>query len=606
MQSQTPYPALRTLRDELIPDAETPVVEPVQRHPRRVWVIVFGFCLIISVIVWRLLDYQLFGWGDAPADNVIYELPAPRGVIVDAHGQLLAGDRFFYDIAATPNLIVGPEERAEVGSILEQLVGISAAETERILTEAADQPYTRIGKGATYEIAQKIVDWKRDFPEQAVALNHIYLEPLPKRYYPQGALASQLIGFVGIGSERTAHYGIEKYYDLFLRGNGVGLTSHTEETLDVLPNEVRTFVPSAAGKDLVLTIDRGVQWIIEEELAKAVAFYQAHSGTIIVMDPHTGAVLGMANWPTYDPNFYGQADQETFANPAVSAQYEPGSIFKVITFATALDAKLITPDMPFNDTGSIIVGGREILNSDLSAWGQVSATEALAHSLNVVTAEIATMVEADQFYRYVRRFGFGAATEIDLANEVPGLLKAPGVAEWSESDLGTNSFGQGVAVTPIQMINSVAAIANHGVLLRPYIVQDRIYDNNVLETNPTVVHSVIRPETAETLTEMMVKVVEIGNKAAQVPGYRVAGKSGTAQIPVEGGYSEDETIASFIGFAPADDPQFVMLIKLDRPNAQIAQWASQSAAPVFSLVARRLFSYMNIPPDDVRLAAQAP
>lgn len=605
MQSQAPYPSLRTLRDELIPDAVPPVDEAVQRHPRRIWVIVFCFCLIVGVIVWRLLDYQLFRWGEAPGANVVYELPAPRGVIVDVHGQLLAGDRFFYDIAATPNLIKGDAARAEVGSILEQLVGISAVETERILHEAADQPYTRIGKGATYELAQKIVDWKRDFPEQALALKHVYLEPVPKRYYPQGTLASQLIGFVGIGSEREAHYGVEKYYDLFLRGNGVGLTTRTEETLDILPSEVRTFVPSAAGKDLVLTIDRGIQWIIEEELAKAITFYQAQSGTIIVMDPHTGAIRGMANWPTYDPNYYGQANVNAFANPAVSAQYEPGSIFKVITFATALDANQITPDMPFNDTGSIIVGGREILNSDQSVWGPLTATEALAHSVNVVTAEIATMVEADQFYNYVRRFGFGAATEVDLANEVPGLLKAPGVAEWSESDLGTNSFGQGVAVTPIQMINSVAAIANNGMLLRPYVVQDRIHDGQVLETSPTVIHSVIRPQTAKMLSDMMVKVVEIGNKAAQVPGYRIAGKSGTAQIPVEGGYSEDETIASFIGFAPADDPQFVMLIKLDRPNAKIAQWASQSAAPVFSLVARRLFSYMNIPPDDVRLAAQA-
>lgn len=603
MQSQAPYNSLRTLRDELIPDANPEIGEEVQRHPRRIWFIVLCFCLLTLIILWRLLDYQILRWGQVNKPNLVYELPAPRGVIVDTHGQLLAADRFFYDIAATPNQIEAAD-RAQISLILEQLVGLSAAETERILTEAADLAYTRIAKGATHEIAHTIVRWKEEFPEQAEVLNHIYLEPIPKRYYPQGPLASQLIGFVSINAEREAHYGVEKYYDLFLRGNGVGLTSPTEQTLAALPNDVRTFVPSAAGKDLVLTIDRGIQWLIEEELAKAVAFYRAQSGTIIVMDPHTGAIRGLANWPTYDPNIYGQSNQETFANPAVSAQYEPGSIFKVITFAAALDADLITPAMIFNDTGSIIVGGREILNSSRTASGQVSATEALAHSLNVVTAEIATMVEADPFYRYVRRFGFGAATEIDLAYELPGLLKAPGVSEWSESDLGTNSFGQGLAVTPIQMINSVAAIANQGVLLRPYVVQSRIYDNKVLETRPTVVHSVIRPETAETLTEMMVQVVEIGNQAAQVPGYRIAGKSGTAQIPVEGGYSEDETIASFVGFAPADDPAFVVLVKLDRPDPEISQWASHSAAPVFSLVARRLFSYMNIPPDDVRLAAR--
>ena len=324
------------------------------------------------------------------------------------------------------------------------------------------------------------------------------------------------------------------------------------------------------------------------------------------MEPQTGAVLGMANWPDYDPNqrATSEADFARFDNVSISAIYEPGSVFKIVTMAAGLDIGVITPTMVMTDSGYIIVGERSIYNSDRRANGQVNVTQALARSLNVITAQVAELVGRDRFYQYVRRFGFGERTGIDLAGEVPGLLKKPGDELWSFSDLGTNSFGQGLAATPLQMANATAAIANGGRLMRPYVVQARMADSQVLYTQPEILAQAINPETAKDLTEMMIEVVNTGNSAARVQGYRIAGKSGTAQIPDKEGYLKDATIVTFVGFAPADEPKFVLLVKLDQPDPSISQWAAYTAAPVFAQVSRRLFDYLNIAPDDIRAQAQ--
>jgi cell division protein FtsI/penicillin-binding protein 2 len=238
------------------------------------------------------------------------------------------------------------------------------------------------------------------------------------------------------------------------------------------------------------------------------------------------------------------------------------------------------------------------------AWGAVDMTEALARSLNVITAQWSLLLGKDRFYQYVTRFGFGNVTEIDLAGEVYGLLKKPGWNGWSLSDLGTNSFGQGIAVTPLQMANAVAAIANDGKLMRPYVVAARIADGKVQVTQPTIIGEPIQASTAHTLTQVLVEVVNQGNSAARVAGYAIAGKSGTAQIPTKDGYTEDETIVTFVGYAPADDPRLVILVKLDRPDPTISMWANYTAAPIFAQVARRLFNYYKIPPDDIRLGRE--
>lgn len=593
--------------------APTPTPEqepqtPANHSPQqiwRIWLVVAGFAFLASLVFVRLLHHQLAGWFGVRTPVVLADSGLPRGVIVDRRGELLAADRFFYRIVADPSIIRTEEARQAVANKLQELVGLPAAETSAKLYEASGRRYVELARRISLDQSDKINAFKtRDEAENLVSLlQSVVVLPAPERYYPQGQLASHLLGFVR--AERQGSYGVEEYYQAYLDPySGVGLRGKTHNALTALPGPVRRFVPSMGGKDLVLTVDTGIQWIAEEELKKALDRYRASSGSIIVMEPHTGAILALANYPTYDPNQYSsETDYSRFIDPAVSLLYEPGSIFKIVTMAAALDTGVITPTKVYTDIGSFVVGSRLIFNSNRIGYGRVTATEALARSLNVVTAQIAVEMGSDQFYRYVERFGFTQPTEIDLADEVRGLVKQPGNPDWSLSDLGTNSFGQGLAITPIEMINAAAAIANGGQLMRPYIVQARIEGDRVQWTEPALVRPVLKPKTAQTLVAMMVETVRTGNEAAGVAGYRIAGKSGTAQIPGEGGYLRDQTIVSFVGFAPADDPQFVVLVKLDRPDPNISIWATHTAAPVFAQVTRRLFDYLGIPPDEIRLGA---
>jgi len=575
------------------------------RRTWRFWILAALFVLLTLLVLTRLLVYQLFSQDELLFANSQQLTQSSRGSIVDRDGELFAADRFYYQVIATPSEIKTAEARQLVSNELAQLLGLPADKTMGILLENASRQYAELAKRIELDAGRQLIDYiEAAKTENALTpLQYITVRSVPQRFYPQGSLGSHIIGFVQ--AEHFGLYGLEEYYETYLRSGGVGLLEQSEQTIDSLSPGLRRFLPSVASKDLILTIDRSIQYIIEEELAEAIAKYRAQSGTIIVMEPQTGAIMGMANWPTYNPNSRDseQVDFSRFLNPSVSALYEPGSIFKVVTMAAGLDTMTITPTTLFTDTGYIVVGQRTIYNSNRTAGGQVTATDALERSLNVVTAQVADMVGAKDFYRYVRRFGFGERTGVDLADEVAGLLKKPGDELWSESDLGTNSFGQGLAVTPLQMANAVCAIANGGTLLRPYVVQARIEGDKVLTTRPTVIQSVITPETAAALTEMMVVTVELGNKAARVPGYKIAGKSGTAQIPSPDGYLDDQTIVSFIGFAPADDPAFVLLVKLDRPDPAISQWAGYTAAPVYAQVSRRLFEHLNIAPDEIRAQA---
>jgi cell division protein FtsI/penicillin-binding protein 2 len=311
----------------------------------------------------------------------------------------------------------------------------------------------------------------------------------------------------------------------------------------------------------------------------------------------------MASWPTYDPNNYVQFPPPDPANPVVSGQYEPGSTFKVLTMAAALDSGSVKPDTTFIDTGYIEVGGLGIYNWNRGAWGPQDMTGCLRHSLNVCMASLSTGMGAATFYNYLSAFGIGRATNVDLAAEISGHLKQPGNADWYDSDLGTNSFGQGVAVTPLQLVTAASAIANGGVMMQPHILYRVERGANARVIPPQIIGRPIRPETAATLNEMLAVSMETGEAdQALVPGYRMAGKTGTAEIPMAGGYEENRSIASFIGWGPSDDPRFIALVVLDRPKTSI--WGSETAAPVFADMTKRLVVLMGIPPDDARHAMQ--
>jgi cell division protein FtsI/penicillin-binding protein 2 len=318
------------------------------------------------------------------------------------------------------------------------------------------------------------------------------------------------------------------------------------------------------------------------------------------MDPRNGDILAMASQPEFNPNNFADIeDPDLLRNPAITDVYEPGSVMKVLTIASALEKGAITPDWTYNDQGRLELGGVVIENWDNNAYGVVDVAQILIQSLNIGATNVALEMGTDAFYSMMRTFGLGQKTGIDLYNEESGIIKVPGDSDWSESDLGTNSFGQGVSVTPIQMITAFAAIANDGIMRQPRVVKQIITDDGIQEAQPITIRRVLSEETANTITDMMVRTINEGVPQAILPGYTIAGKTGTAEIPTALSYEQgaNSSITSFIGFLPADDPQVVILVKLDRPNAY---WGSRVAAPVFKRLVDRLVILLEIPVDDVR------
>jgi cell division protein FtsI/penicillin-binding protein 2 len=326
---------------------------------------------------------------------------------------------------------------------------------------------------------------------------------------------------------------------------------------------------------------------------------------IIVMNPRTGEILAMAGTPRLDLNQFWQYDKTfpngTDFNRAISAQYEPGSVFKILTMSTALDTGTVSPGTTFFDQGVYEIGGAYISNWDGGAWGQQDMIGCLQHSLNVCLSWVADQVGPDKFYAGLQKFGIGRPTGIDLAGENPGRLKLPGDSDWYLVDLGTNSFGQGVAVTPIQMVMAATALANDGKMVVPHVLYGMVTNGHQYNTPTQVAGTPITAQTAHTITEMLAQSLERGEGVVDLPGYRVAGKTGTAQIPgPNGAYLSDATNASFVGWGPADNPEVLIYVWLERPET--SQWASLVAAPVFQQVYQSVALLLGIPPDAVRLS----
>jgi cell division protein FtsI/penicillin-binding protein 2 len=572
------------------------LTEQVQKtdHRRLVFlslILTFG----VAVLVGQLVRFQVLQHAALKQEaekQRTWEVPVPsqRGYITDVGGHILAMDVVQWNISASPPLVNDPAELAER---LADLLETPASELYAKLT--TDASWVPIANGVDQEVGEAI------FELHAAGIT---CEPHPLRVYPEGSLGCHVLGIVN--NTGDGFYGVEGYHNQLLKGVVGSEAIEQDPGGEKLPIPSQIHNPPKAGASLILTVDRNIQYIIEEELQRALDEYEAESGLIIVMNPSTGAILAITSYPGCNPNDFAETDLNLLADPSVSSMWEPGSIFKIVTWAAGLDSGTISPGTSIYDKGAIEVGGRIIQNWDRQGYGQVTMTDGLVHSLNTVAAFISTTMGKDRFYTYVRRFGFGTLTGVDLASEGPGMVKLPGDSNWFPSDLGTNSFGQGIAVTPMQMIAAAAAVANHGLLMKPYIVHQYIVTDEqtegqrLIQVEPLTVRRVISQQTAQTLNNMLVEVIEQGATKAQVPGYRVAGKTGTAQIPTPYGYHPTDTIASFVGWAPADDPQFLVLIKLDKPKA--SPWGSQTAAPAFRAIAERLLTYLQIPPDSIRLA----
>lgn len=429
---------------------------------------------------------------------------------------------------------------------------------------------------------------------EALGNEIIVVEPGFQRIYPDSTLLAHVLGFINF--ENQAQYGVERYYDRYLRGKAGQWRGILHPSGERLLAVLGGYQPAQDGADLVLTIDRAVQYEAERILREAIAKSGATAGTLIVLDPHTGAVLAMANMPTYHPGTFWEADPTTWRNDAISALYEPGSVIKTLTIAAALEARVIRPDTTYEDQGSIIVGGETIYNADNKAHGLTNMTEVLAYSLNVGAAHVATLLGPARFYEALKRFGFSDPTGIDLAAEERGILRVPGDPEWHMSDLGPNSFGQGMSATPLQVAVAYGALANKGIIRRPYVVAAIREGDKITPLARDWGRQVISEQVAEQVTTLLVDAVKMGMQPALVPGYVIAGKSGTSQTVRDGEYQEGNYIGSFVGYGPVPENRFVILVKLE--GLKENQWGISEAGPPFAKMFKFLMDYYGIPPND--------
>lgn len=549
--------------------------------------------------------------GDASLERVERVVPE-RGLIYDREGRLLATNAVMYHLEIEVRQLT-PQSKRDIPEVLAKLLVLPLEDLHRQLARdwaAEGQFRVRLtredeeGERWPITIDKNVAEVLNGFLADPTApdLSGLSLVTAPRRAYPAGTLAGHVIGFVNL--EGKGFFGVEGFYDEWLGGKPITV----ERSL--IPPMARLQPDPPAGVNLVLTIDSEIQQMVEESLKQAIESSGSESGQIVVMDPENGEILAMAAWPELDPNDYEpwleleEESDEPVITPAASAQYEPGSTFKVLTMAAALDTGAVTPDHIFIDTGKIEVGGHPIRNWDGSAWGPQTMTGCMRHSLNVCLAYVASEeLGAQDFYRYLERFGIGQLTGVDLAGEVAGQLRTPRHAQWTESDLGTNSFGQGVSVTPIQLLSAVAAVANDGVMVQPHIVRQVAGPQGVYWPERTVLGRPISAQTAQTMTAMLTQSLDGETQYAHVEGYELAGKTGTAQVPTDLGYDPDETIASFVGWGPVSDPRFIVSVRLDKPET--SPWGSVVAAPVFQEVVERLVVFLGVPPDTAPLEEQA-
>jgi cell division protein FtsI/penicillin-binding protein 2 len=562
--------------------------------------------IIILQMVRIQLNPDLVDKIHAQADaltNPVMTIEPARGQIYDRRGNLLAGNRTVYEVGVELQEVENPMTIAQTVSAL---LGVKY---EDALARASLKPsptavYSRLTDNVPPEEIDKlkvVIDQmnatyskSRDKNAPAPSLRGLVYYPHLGRIYPELSLASNVLGFVN--GEGEGYFGLEESFQPILAGNSK--TIHV--ALDPSRAEEMPKVPD--GANLILSIDRETQRAMEKIIDDAVAESGADSGTLVVTNPRTGEVLAMATTPRMDLNqFWKYEDifpKQTPFNRAVSQSYEPGSVYKVLTMASALDKGAVNPETVFVDTGVIEVGGTLIYNWNSGAWGPQDMTGCLQHSLNVCLAWVATQLGPENFYGYMRSFGIGHVTGIDLAGEASGRLKEPGDSDWYAADLGTNAFGQGVAATPIQMAVAVGAVANEGKMMAPQIVEAVVSEGYQHQIERRVLGMPIKAETARTLSNMLAISLEQEASDALVTGYRVAGKTGTAEIPTPYGYTSNETNASFVGWGPADDPQFLVYVWLEKPST--SPWGSVVAAPVFRQAVEELVVLMNIPPDAVR------
>ncbi|MDE2180698.1 MAG: penicillin-binding protein 2, partial [candidate division NC10 bacterium] len=552
------------------------------RLRRRVIVLFCSLATALIVVSGQLFSLQVYQYPELiEAANRQSSRLVPsvsrRGTIYDRNGRELAISLGTSSIFARPSQIEDPEHAAET------LSAVLSLPAEKIREQLRSE--------------KSFVWLKRSVsPEEAEAITRLTLKGIgsdteSKRFYPKAQQAAHLLGFVGRGDRGLE--GLELQYDAYLAGKSKWIVRQQDAKRRPIFREESD---EAQGADLHLTIDEVIQYITERELEAAVTQSGALSGSAIVMDPFSGEILALANYPTFDPNAYAEASAFARRNRAVADYYEPGSAFKAIVGAGALEERLVRPDDRFSgEGGAIEVGGVTI--RDHERFETLTFAEVLAHSSNVGAIKVGQRLGKSHYYDYISGFGFGNLTKIDLPGETPGLIRRP--KEWSALSLASLSIGQEISVSPLQMLTAMSAIANGGILVRPYIAKSIVAaDGKVVRENmPMQVRRVISEDTAKTLATILKGVVTEGTgKAAAVEGFEAAGKTGTSQKidRATGRYSRHKVVASFVGFVPVEHPQLAIIVVIDEPST--LRWGGSIAAPTFREIARESLKHLRTTP----------
>ena len=554
----------------------------ISNYRRKCEAVFLFFLLFLFLCILRLFYIQIFKSNYLAEiankqHNLFAELEPFRGVIYDANFKPQTLNLPADSLYASPNMMTDRDKEAAIS----QLSGI--------LNFSKDYLRGRLYRKKSFIwLARKIS------PQQSEAIKKLKIKSLgflreSKRSYPNAYLASQVIGFAGVDNRGLE--GVELYLDKYLRGEpgwGIFLRDARQKKLDI----AQKMVLPKDGMDIVLTIDQVVQYIAERELDKAYKAHNAKGASIVVMDPHTGRILALASRPTYNLNDYSNVSKDQTRNRAICDLFEPGSVFKIVTASAALEEKRLTEeDKIFCENGTYRVANHTL--HDHTSHGWLTFREVIEESSNIGTTKIAQMLGPEIVYKYVRLFGFGSKLGIDLQGEISGMIKEPRF--WSKTSIGAVPIGQEVGVTALQLASALSVIANGGQLMRPYIIEEiRDKQGRVIKRRtPTLIRKVISLDTAARMSKMLTGVVEEGTgKMAQIPGVTSAGKTGTAQkLDANGAYSHDKFVASFIGFAPVEDPVVTIVVSLDEPHPNY--YGGVVAAPVFKNVAADVVRYLK-------------
>lgn len=589
------------------------------------------FLLFAAIMIGRLFQLQVIKGGVYAAmasdQHDLYKKLIPeRGTIYTVEGDgekrilyPLVTNQMLYLVFASPKEIDDSTTTAEK---LFSVIGLPDESDERIYAESiASSSTVQLSSSSPQMVKRQelIANWismfdqkdKQYYPirerltaEKIKELDSLNIKGInwsekSYRYYTEQGIGGQLFGFWGFeGNERKGKYGLEGYYDDLLSGQMGELKIEKDNKGNMIALGESEKTDKVDGADLILTINRAIQYKACESLKKSITDHKAKSGSIIVMDPSTGAILAMCSFPDFDPDKYFEVDDpSSFNNKAIFDAYEPGSIFKPFTMSAAIDAGAVTPDTTYNDTGVVDYKDYKIRNFEDKSYGLSSMTKVLEYSINTGVIYAMRQMTTKVFTQYVKKFGFGETTGIELNKEMPGNIA--NLNKKGEINTATATFGQGITATPLQLITAFSAIVNGGKLMKPYVVSQIVRDNEVIQSNsPEVVRQVVTPKTSLLMKGMLISVVENGHaKKAQIAGYRVGGKTGTAQVPAKGGgyKSDDSIIGSFLGFAPFNNPRIVIMVRVDEPME--GRLGETVACPVFTEVAKFALQYYNVPRD---------